>query len=389
MMIKKISTLLIFVLFVSNFLYAQDKKDETKKERHTFTIINYVDATSVKNQAKTGTCWSFATDSFLESELLRMGKEEYDLSEMFVVRNSYPLKAEKYVRYHGNFNFGPGGQAHDVWNVYKEYGMVPEEVYAGMIADTSKHNHGEMDAVLKGILDAVLKKSGGKLTGLWPEVINKTLDIYLGNVPSEFTYKGETYTPKSFANMLGLNPDDYVEITSYTHHPFYEKFVLEVPDNWTMGEYYNVPLNDLIAIMNNALNNGYSVDWDGDVGKENFYRKKGYAVLPVDEEKDDNDNDEDMIENEGPEKEKNVTQEMRQDAYDNFSVTDDHLMHIVGTAEDQAGTKFYYTKNSWGTKDKKYDGYWYMSEPYVRMKTIAIMVHKDAVPQKIREKLGF
>ena len=375
-----------YYLTITVLVFAVTITAQKKKNVHDFKLIHSVECTPVKSQDRTGTCWSFSTSSFLESELIRLGFGTHDISEMFFVRMNYPKKAERYMRYHGNFNFGPGGQAHDVTNVIKEFGMVPEEVYPGINYGGDKHNHGELDAVLEGMLKAVIKSAKPKTTEVWDEAVNSVLDVYLGEVPQEFEYNGKKYTPKSFAEASGFNPDDYVEFTSYANYPFNEKVMLEIPDNWTFDLYYNVPLDDLMKIMNNALENGYSIEWDGDSGKDNFYRKKGYAVIPANEEIDPDDVEE-------PEEEKVITQEVRQQAFDNYDVTDDHLMHVVGLAENQNGTKFYYTKNSWGTKDgekdKKYDGYWYMSESYVRLKTIAFMVHKDAVPQEIRTRLGF
>ena len=234
-----------------------------------------------------------------------------------------------------------------------------------------------MVAVLKGSMDAVINGKG-KISDNWKYICGSVLDIYLGENPESFEYDGKEYTPKSFADDLNINSDDYIELTSYLRYPFYEQSVLEVPDNWTNNEYYNLPIDDLIEVINNAIENSYSVVWDGDTSEKTFYRKKGYAVIPVDEENDE------LTE---PEKEKVITQKMREETFGNFQTTDDHLMHITGIAEDQAGTIFYYTKNSWGTK-YNYDGYWYMSESFVRLKTIAIMVHKDALPKEISTKLG-
>lgn len=383
----KTVTKLIFILFlIPLILFSQEKK---KKEQYEFTMVYQVKTTPVKNQAKTGTCWSFATTSFIETELIRMGKGEHILSPMWNVRFTYPKKALNYIRYNGLTNFGMGGQAHDVMNVIREYGFVPEEVYNGMKINEKEHNHGEMDAVLKAIVDAVSKRKGGKITPVWQDVIESTLNIYLGVPPKEFVYRGKTYTPKSFVDSLNFNPDDYVELTSFTHHSFYTKFDLEIPDNWSKDQYYNVPIDDLMNIIDYALEHGYSVAWDGDVSEKTFDKKKCIAVIPEDstyeteEEKNDTEN-----KNVNPVKEKFITQEMRQETFDNQTTTDDHLMHIVGLAKDQNGTKFYYTKNSWGTKDKKYDGYWYLSESYARLKVIAIMVHRDAIPQEIKSKLG-
>ncbi len=371
----------LFTLFLFTFLivsiHPQDKKDKKPKHhRHTFTMVYDLNTTSVKNQGKTGTCWDFATQSFLESELLRMGKGMYNLSEMFDVRCAYPLKAEMYVRHHGLYQFGPGGQAHDILDVFKNYGAVPYSVYPGLEPGDSVYNNTELYDVLSSVLKTIVKLP--KISQHYKQVVNAICNIYLGKVPKTFEYDGKEYTPKSFAKSLGINTNDYVEITSFTNHPFYTKFILQVPDNWAQGEYYNVPLNDLIKIMDHALATGYTVAWDGSIPKKNFYRKRDYAVVPVvgDTAKY------------GPEKEKDVTQAMRQKAYNDYGTTDDHLMHITGLAQDQDGTKFYYTKNSWGTKHKIYKGYWYMSEPFVKLRTIAILVNKGAIPKDIRTKLG-
>jgi len=370
----------IFIPFINN---AQDKE---KQDVYKFEMVKEVKTTPVKNQANSGTCWSFATTSFIESELIRLGKGEHILSPMFSVRLAYLPKAVNYIRYSGLTNFGNGGQAHDVINVIKEHGFIPEEIYNGMKIGEENHNHGELDAVLKAIVDAVNKNRGGKITPRWKDVVESTLNIYLGTPPKEFSYQGKTYTPKSFAESLGFKPEDYVELTSYMHHPFYTKFDLEVPDNWSKDQYYNIPVDDVIKIMDNAILNGYSVAWDGDVSEKKF-DKKGFAIVPLDEEPAVDKLKKDSVEAQ-PEKEKVINQRMRQETFDNRTTTDDHLMHVTGIAKDQNGTKYYYTKNSWGTKDKKYDGYWYISEPYVRLKTIAIMVHKDAIPSEIKNKLG-
>ena len=369
------SFLLLFLFIYKGFAQDSLKKDASK-DRHTFTMLYETGATSVKNQANTGTCWDFATQSFLESELMRMGKGNYNLSEMFNVRYTYPLKAERFVRYHGKYQFGEGGQAHDVLMILDKYGAVPDSVYPGLEPGDTLYDNTEMDAVLKSVLQTIVERN--KITPHYEDIVNAICDIYLGKVPEKFEYKGKEYTPKTFGESLGINTKDYVEITSFTHHPFYKKFVLEVPDNWAEGEYYNVPLNELLDIMNHAIKNGFSVAWDGAVGKNNFYRKLGYAVVPIAGDTSKT----------GPEKEQDVTQQIRQKAFDDYSTTDDHLMHITGMAKDQTGSIFYYTKNSWGTKDKKYDGYWYLSVPFVKLRTIAILVNKDAIPKDIREKMG-
>ena len=389
---KKTLLALLLISLAGNFsVFAQEEDDDKDGSRQKFEMVYDVETTPVKSQGRTGTCWSFATTSYIETELIRMGKGEFDLSEMFTVRNTYPLKAQKYVRYHGMSNFGEGGQAHDVLNIFSTVGAVPESVYGGKVVDSAKYNNGELQSVLKGILDGVLRRRGGKLSPVWKEVCEAALDIYLGKTPDEFEYDGKTYTPKSFAQSLGLNPEDYVEFTSYPDAPFYSQYELDLPDKWVHELYYNVPIDDIVAIMDFALENGYSVAWDGDVSEKGFDMKKGYAIVPVDkkddDKKEDKDSDDEDDEELLPEEEKEVTQEIRQDAFNDFTTTDDHLMHTVGLAKNQNGEKFYFTKNSWGEKGK-YDGFIYISEPYVRLKTVAIMVHKNAIPDEIKNKLG-
>ncbi|MFH1194128.1 MAG: C1 family peptidase [bacterium] len=379
--------LLGFILLWQIKLYAGDDEKD-KKCPHEFKMLYNLQATSVKDQGKTGTCWSFATTSFIESELLRMGKGEFDLAEMYFVKNCYLPKAKKYVRYHGTTNFGEGGQAHDVLWVIENFGFVPQEVFNGKTFEQEKYDQGEMTSIFDGMMKAITK-TRGEVSPVWPSALNSLLDIYLGKNPETFLYDSVEYTPKSFVEKTGFNPDDYYEFTSYSHHPFYERINLEIPDNWLDQYYYNIPIDDIVKIMDYALANGYTVAWDGDVGGDNFL-KPGYAVIPEvkdDEKNKDDDEDDDEEEDIEPEIEKVVTQEMRQKAFDSYSTTDDHLMHVTGLAENQNGTKFYYTKNSWGTKKQGFDGYWYMSEQFVRLKTIAILVHKDAVPKEIIGKL--
>lgn len=381
---------LVLIFFaVILFQYLTNAQGKKKKDVYEFEMVKEIKTTPVKNQASTGTCWSFATTSFVETELIRMGKGEHILSPIFNVYHSYLPKAVNYVRYSGSANFGMGGQAHDVMKIIKQYGFIPEEVYSGMNIDDDKHNHAEMDGVLKAIAEAITKARGGKITPRWQEVFESTVDIYLGTIPKEFSYRGKTYTPKNFVDSLGFNADDFVEITSYTHHPFFTKFDLEIPDNWSKDQYYNIPIDDLMKIIDNSIMNGYSVAWDGDTSEKYFDRKKGIAFVPITEDAAAAEETKKEDDDEGkPEAEKLVTQKMRQESFDNHTTTDDHLMHLTGIAKDQNGTKYYYTKNSWGTKDKKYGGYWYMSEQYVRLKTIAIMIHKDAIPSELKTKMG-
>ncbi len=377
---------LLILLLVTGAVFAQ-KKTAKDESAYKFTVKYEVKRTPVKNQYRTGTCWCFSTISFIESEVLRKGGDEVDLSEMYVVRHAYRHKAENYIRLHGNATFGQGGQSHDVIEQIARYGIVPENIYTGMRIGEKKHNHGEMATVLKAILDGVLK-GGSRLTPRWMDAFEAVLDVYLGKVPTRFEYKGKSFTPKSFAtDYLKINPDDYIELTSYTHHPFYKQCRLEVPDNWTFNDqYYNVPLNDLERIVDNALKNGYSVVWDGDVSEREFSSKRGYAIVPAKdwEEKTRAERQKEIT---GPVEEKEITQEFRQKTFDNFTTTDDHLMHIVGIAYDQKGRKFYLTKNSGGT-ETKYKGYVYLSRSYFRLKTIAIMIHREALPPDIKKKLN-
>ncbi|MFP4047452.1 MAG: aminopeptidase C [Bacteroidales bacterium] len=389
--------LFLITLLITAPSFAQD--EETGYE---FTTVEELPATSVKNQYRSGTCWSFSGISLLESEMIRMGKEAVDLSEMWIVRHAYSDKAEKYVRFHGHLNFAGGGAFHDVTNMIKEYGIVPESVYDGLEYGEDKHVHGEFDAVLKGYVDEVMENKNKKLTPVWHDGFNKLLDTYMGEKPEKFTYEGKEYTPESFASeYVGINPDDYIELSSYTHHPFYSKFILEVPDNWAYGEVYNVPVDELIEVIDHAIESGYTVAWASDVSEKGFSWKNGVAIVPSEDIEDKTGTEqskwEDLTEEEKekmmysfeePVNEKKITQEMRQEAFNNWKTTDDHGMHITGIAKDQNGTKYYKVKNSWSDKDHIYDGYLYASEAFVRYKTMDIMIHKDALPEEIADKLG-
>lgn len=367
-------SLLLIALFLAPGL-AFAKKKKKKKDAYKFTIEIEHPRTPVKSQGRSSTCWSFSGTSFLESEIQRMGKDPVELSVMYSVMNTYREKADRYVRWHGKLEFGPGGAFHDVTHSISKYGIVPMEAYPGNEIGAKVIMHGEMDAILKGYIDGVLK-SGAKSTA-WKNGFDNLVSTYLGEIPEEFIYKGQTYTPESYAVSVGLDMNDYVEISSYTHHPFYEKFVLEVPDNWLRDEVYNVPLNEMIEILENSLRTGYTVAWASDLGK-GFNMGLGVGVVPPD------DWDGKTYK---PGMEPIVTQERRQMAFDNYSTTDDHGMHFIGIAKDQLGNTYYIEKNSWG-KGTKYEGYSYVSEQYVRLSTTNIMVNKNAIPAGIREKLG-
>ena len=391
----------VAALMVAFGLSAQaDNKTEEVKTPYQFTAVNDLSATSVKDQYSSGTCWSFAGIGFLESELLRMGKGEYDLSEMWIARHAYHDKADKYVRLHGKGNFSQGGATHDVFNAVREYGIVPEEVYSGLQYGTAKHEHSEVEAVLKGYMDAVVTNPNGRLSTAWLVGVDGILDAYLGEVPETFIYNGKAYTPQSFAEELGLNMDDYVSITSFTHHPFYTQFAVEVPDNWAWGLSYNVPLEEMMEIIDNALLNGYSVEWAADVSEPGFQYSKGFAVIPAGTSSEASDLEwakwETMSSNSRramiakatePIEEMEITQELRQEGYDNYETTDDHGMLITGIFTDQNGNTFYKVKNSWDVSNI-YDGYFFASAPFVAYKTMNIVVHKNAIPKDIRKELG-
>lgn len=381
---KKIFSITAFLLGVV-LLTAQDLPSEINGYR--FSPLKKLGVTDVKNQFKSGTCWVFSANSFFESELLRMGKAPVDLSEMYLVRAGYIDRAENYIRRQGATAFGQGAESHDAVNLLRKYGIIPKSVYSGFPAGEDKPVHGEMEAVLKGILDALNKNPNGKLSPQWKKAYVGALDGYMGTPPETFTYGGKQYTPLTYMQSLGINPDDYVAITSYTHHPYYKPFILEVSDNWSNGLFYNVPVDELVKIADNAVEKGFSVIWASDVSEKSFSAKEGLALWPEKSLADLSEAGRDSLWK-MPGKEKIVTQEERQQAFDEFTTTDDHGMHITGEVQDQNGTKYYTVKNSWGTVKKEMNGYIYVSQPYFRSKTMSIMVHKDAIPKEIRQKLG-
>lgn len=379
-------------------LFAQDTLKNKKDGQYYFTVVKDLEANEVQNQNRTGTCWSFSALSFMESELMRTGKGKHKLSEMYIVRMAYIDKAKKYVRMRGAVNFSQGGAFHDIPHVIKNYGIVPQDVYKGLNYGLDNHNHSEMEGMLKAMCDVVIKNRQGKLTTAWLGAIEGVLDAYLGKVPESFEYEGKTYTAKSFADHLGLNMDDYVTLTSYTHHPFYSSFVLEVADNWMGERVYNLPLDEFVAEMDNSIMSGYSIAWASDVSEKGFSFRNGLAIVPKDPKalsmkgKDDKHFNNAGAKRTGtqfdtPGEEKEITQEMRQIGFDNYTTTDDHGMHITGMVKDQNGSVYYIVKNSWGTKNDC-DGYMYASVPYVQYKTMDILVHKDALTKGTRKKLG-
>ena len=398
---NKLFGILCAAAVVSPLAVSAADKDNAQDTAFVFTDMKVNKTTSVKDQNMSGTCWSFSGLSFLEDELLKKGKGEYDLSEMFVVRQCYIDKAINFVRYYGKTNFGEGGGLLDIPYVYNKYGMVPESVYTGLQYGEEKHNHGELAAVLTAYLNEIVKNPNKKLSTAWLNGYIGILDAYLGKVPESFEYNGKTYSPKTFAQELGLNMDDYLPVTSYTHHEFYKPFVLEVPDNWDHGLYYNVPLAELQQIVDNAIDKGYTVLWAADVSEKGFKWYDGVALMPkADRNKakegtelsrwvklKDSEKEDKMYDFKGPVEEITVTQESRQQGFDNYETTDDHGMVIVGKAVDQKGNKYYKVKNSWDS-EQVYDGYFYISMPYFLAKTMSILVNKDGVPAQILQKLG-
>ena len=372
---------------------------QTPTNYHKFTDTKTVPVTSVKDQSRSGTCWSFSALALFESELLRMGKGEYDLSAMWVARHTYYEKAVKYVRMHGTINLSAGGAWEDVPDVIRKYGIVPTSVYTGLSYGLDNHDHTELDEVIKAYCDAILK--GKVLTNAWQEGLNGILDAYFGELPTTFTYNSKNYTPASFRDMLGLNMDDYICFTSFTHHPFYTWFAVEVPDNWAWGLAYNIPQDEMLTITEQGLDKGYGVWWGSDVSEPGFIYMRGIAF-----------NVPEMIETaegtelakwvsvpatqrsamaarllSGPIDERTFTQEERQAAFDNYETTDDHGMLLTGLATDQDGKKYFKVKNSWA-ETGEYKGYFYVSYPFFQYKTMEVAMHKDALPKVLKSKLG-
>lgn len=392
---KTIITFSLLALFVVS-AFSQDNKPKTAYE---FTVVKQLPITSIKNQSRSSTCWSFSTNAFLESEIIRLGKGEVDLSEMFVVSSSYFDKSDKYVRTSGNINLSPGSSFGDALYVLKHYGTVPEKEMSGLNYGEKIHAHNEFDAAISGYVNAILKNPNGKLSTAWKSGLAGILDAYLGKKPEKFIVNGKEFTPKTYAQSLGINPDDYVSLTSYSHHPFYTQFAIEIPDNWRWDLSYNLPIEELMQVFDNSINNGYTVLWGSDVSEKGFTRN-GIAIMPDIEVVNTSGSDQarwtGLSKSEIDSKifslmervpEKVITQEERQKAFDNGQTTDDHGMQIFGIAKDQDGRKFYMVKNSWGeTGDFK--GIWYVSESFVKYKTMNIVVHKNSIPQQIKTKLG-
>ena len=407
---KKSLLLLTMAAFLcSNSVFAQEKEANKEDEGYKFTVVKENPITSIKNQNRAGTCWCYSGLGFIEAELLRMNKGEYDLSEMYIVSNTYNDRAKAAVRTHGDVSFSQGGSFYDVIYGMKTFGLVPEsEMRPGTAYGDTLSDHTELSAITDAIVKAIAKGDHKKLQTnannevLWQKAVEAVHKIYLGDAPTNFVYNGVSYTPQTFYNSLGLNADDYISITSYTHHPFYEKFILEIQDNWRWAQCYNVPLDEFMDIFDYAVDNGYTVAWGSDVSEQGFRMgvKKGFCVLPETNVKAESMKGSDMahwtgmsakeIQDEAakhPTPQRWVTQEERQVAYDNWETTDDHGMLIYGKATDQMGNEYYMVKNSWGDYGD-YHGMFYASKAFVRYKTMNIVVHKDAIPKNIKKKLG-
>lgn len=359
---------------------------DSSKAKFKFTEVINLENSPVKNQGSSGTCWSYSGNSFLESEMMKLGKEFVDISEIYTARCAYIERAKNYVRMHGNIGWGDGAELHDVVSIYKKYGAVPYEVYTGLNYGTSKNKFGEMQAALEGFLKGIVENKNGKLTKNWLPAFTAALDSYLGQVPESFTWKGKKYSPKSFANeVMGIDADRYMEFSSYTYAPFYEPTLLMVPDNWSLQSVYNLPLNEMTEMVDNALSKGYTVAWATDVSEKYFSWKNGVAIVP-EKELEDMSADELKTMFDGPKTERTITPEMREEAFDNYTTTDDHGMHIVGLAKDQNGKEYYMVKNSWGDAND-YKGYLYVSKAFFKYKTTAVLVNKNAIPTTTLKKL--
>ncbi len=354
---------------------------ENTADKYVFTTVDSLGITPIKDQNQSGTCWSFSSIGLFESELIRLGKGEFDLSEMFVVHKTMEDRARASVRTHGDVSYAPGGSFYDVIYCYKNYGMVPNDVMPGIKYDSDGHNHSELANVAGAYVNAIANGNSKRLTNVWHDGLTGIYDAYLGECPETFTYNGKEYTPRTYADeVIGLNMDDYISLTSFSHHPFYETFILEIPDNWRWAESYNLPLEELMEVMKYSIKNGFTFAWASDVSESGFARGQGIAIVP-----EDNENLQDALKKPMPEK--TITQEIRQIAYDNWETTDDHGMQIFGITKDQNGKEYYMVKNSWNT-DAGRDGIWYASEAFVAYKTINIVLHKDGIPKDIRKKLG-
>lgn len=399
---KKILTLALLALVAIGANAAPKKKGNANSNKPVFTVVKQNPITSIKNQNRSGTCWDYATLSYFESEILRATGKTYDLCESFVANKTYMDRAIQVVRFHGDCQFAQGGSAYDPLYCLENYGICPQEAmpFPGSLTGDSLFNFNEFFSVLTPYVEAVAKSKSDKLSKQWKPGLQAILDAYLGKCPENFTYEGKNYTPKSFAASLGLNWSDYVTVTSYTHHPFYTQFAVEVQDNWRFPQSYNLPMDEMMQIIDNAIMNGYTVAWGGDVSEPGFTRD-GLAYM-IDSKKMQSLKGSDMARWLGLSASKkrsiidslgvNVpeitpTQAQRQERFDNWELTDDHGMLIFGIAKDQNGKEYYMVKNSWG-ETGAYKGIWYMTKNFIAANTMDYMVNKNAIPQNIRKKIG-
>ena len=376
----------IAFLAITQLFFAQEGNVVNVKlptaQKYVFTPVIDIEASNVKNQGYTGTCWSFSTTSFIESEIYKNIGKNIDISEMYTVRNTYPIKAWDYVMRQGKTQFGEGGLAHDVLNSIKKYGLVPQSAFSGLVNGETNYNHSKIVPELKKVLDAYIKNDKHSKHPNWKKEVDSILNVTIGKIPKKFMYDGVYYTPKTFLKMTHINPDDYVTLTSFLQQPFYTKFILNIPDNFANGSFYNLPLNELVSTVDMALKNGYTLAIDCDVSEKTFSQKYGVAVEP----KNITDDKKAMT---YIVTEKKISPKFRQQEFENYNTTDDHLMQIVGMVKDQNNNEYYKIKNSWGTTGDRIGngGYIYMSKPYFKLKTISVLVNKKGLNKTIKEEL--
>jgi len=402
---KKVLTIALSLLVVAGGAQAAKKKEAAKKNENkpVFTTVKEIPITSIKDQNRSGTCWAYSTLSFFEAEILKTTGKTYDLCESFIANKTYMERAIQVVRYHGDCQFAQGGSSEDVLATLKSHGICPETAmpFPGSLYGDSLNNFNEFFSVLEPYVAAISKSSAKKISNQWKVGLQGILDAYLGACPTEFTYEGTRYTPKSFMQSLGINLDDYVSITSYTHHPFYTAFAVEVQDNWRFPLSYNLPMDEMMQVIDNAIEQGYMIAWGGDVSEDGFTRKGlAYAIDTKKTEQSMQGSDMARWLKLSTDKKRNVidslgvtvpevvpTQQMRQERFDNWELTDDHGMHIYGIAKDQTGKEYYMVKNSWG-ESGDYKGIWYMTKTFIAANTMDFLVNKNAIPAEIRKKLG-
>ena len=393
--------LLVGALLLASFttVSAQD----TKIGPYEFKVVKENKHTEVRDQHRTGTCWAFASLGLIEAEVIRLGHAPVDLSEMWIVRNAYYEKVVKYIRMHGKIQLSQGGNAHDTFMMIEKYGLIPESAYHGNEYGTTDegHVHGELSTILISFANAIIKNPNRGLTTAWENALNNILDAYFGARPDNFMYEGKEYTPETFASALKIKGSNYITLTSYTHHAFYTPFVIEIPDNWAWGASYNVPMNEFTQSSIDALKSGYTVCWDADVSDKGFKHGKGLALYPETDVKEmansersrwgqmsDQEVTKSIFDFENVVEEKVITQELRQNLFNNYNVTDDHLMLFTGLYQDQNGKNFFKVKNSWNTDNSVGNGYLWCSVPFYEVATISISLHKDAISSELRNKLN-